>query len=136
MGPRPVNDFHINMVHVDKTGIYLSGLRTNALLYLNKKMEVSEVCSLPTGAHNAQPYREGLLFNDTESDCVRYAARDGSNQAFKIVTYDEAEIEFSGIDDSKIARQGFGMAPRIRRTSAGGSWSSRCIRSARDSPST
>ena len=123
MGPRPVNDFHINMVHVDNTGIYLSGLRTNALLYLNSKMEVSEVCSLPAGAHNARPYREGLLFNDTQSDCVRYAGRDGRNQAFKIVTYDDADIEFSGIDDSKIARQGFGrgLCPVGERFIAGGS---------------
>ena len=92
MGPRPVNDFHINMVHVDNNGIFLSGLHTNALLHLNNKMEVSEVCSLPTGAHNARPYRDGLLFNDTESDCVRYAARDGSNQAFKIVKRNTARI--------------------------------------------
>jgi len=108
MGPRPVNDYHINMVHVDNTGIYLSGMRTNALLYLNSKMEVSEVCSLPAGAHNARPFREGLLFNDTESDCVRYPGRDGRNQAFKVVTYDEADIDFAGINDSNIARQGFG----------------------------
>ena len=123
MGPRPVNDFHINMVHVDNTGIYLSGLRTNALLYLNSKMEVSEVCTLPAGAHNARPYRDGLLFNDTQSDCVRYAGRDGNNHAFKIVTYDDADIEFSGIDDSKIARQGFGrgLCPIGDRFIAGGS---------------
>ncbi len=108
MGPRPVNDFHINMVHVDDTGIYLSGLRTNALLRVNSKMEVSEVCNLPAEAHNAQPYRDGLLFNDTASDCVRYVSREGRNQAFEIVTYDEADIEFAGIDDSNVARQGFG----------------------------
>ncbi len=107
-GPRPVNNYHINMVHVDSTGIYLSGLRTNALLHLNGKMEVSEFCSLPAGAHNARPYREGLLFNDTNSDCVRYVGRDGEDIAFKIATYDEQDIEFAGIDDSKIARQGFG----------------------------
>ena len=123
MGPRPVNDFHVNMVHVDNTGIYLSGLHTNALLHLSSKMEVSEVCALPAGAHNAQPYRDGVLFNDTESDCVRYAGRDGSNQAFKIVTYQEADIEFAGIDDSKIARQGFGrgLCPVGDRFVAGGS---------------
>ena len=123
MGPRLVNDFHINMVHVDNTGIYLSGLQTNALLYLNSKMEVTEVCSLPAGVHNAQPYRDGLLFNDTQSDCVRYAGRDGSNQAFKIKTYDDADIEFAGIDDSKIARQGFGrgLCPVGDRFIAGGS---------------
>ncbi len=108
MGPRPVNDYHINMVYVDNTGIYFSGLRTKALLHLDKKMQVSEVCTLPADAHNARPYREGLLFNDTASDCVRYAGRDGKSIAFKIVTYDEAEIEFAGVDDSNVARQGFG----------------------------
>jgi WD40 repeat protein len=123
MGPLPVNEFHINMVHVDHTGIYLSGLRTNALLHLNGKMEVSEVCSLPSGAHNARPYREGLLFNDTNSDCLRYSGRDGNNVAFKIETYDEADIEFSGVDDSRIARQGFGrgLCPVGDRFVAGGS---------------
>jgi hypothetical protein len=123
IGPRAVNDFHINMVHVDNSGIYLSGLRTNALLHLNSKMEVSEVCSLPTGAHNARLYRDGLLFNDTQSDCVRYSGRDGSDQAFKIVTYDDDDIEFAGIDDSKIARQGFGrgLCPVGDRFVAGGS---------------
>ncbi len=122
-GPRRVNDFHINMVHVDNNGIFLSGLHTNALLHLNSKMEVSEVCSLPAGAHNARPYRDGLLFNDTESDCVRYEGRDGTNKAFKIVTYDDEDIEFAGIDDSKVARQGFGrgLCPVGERFIAGGS---------------
>jgi hypothetical protein len=123
MGPRPVNEYHINMVHTDNTGIYLSGLRTNALLHLNSKMEVSEICSLPTGVHNARPYRDGLLFNDTASDCVRYVGADGRNQAFKIDTYDEADIEFAGIDDSNVARQGFGrgLCPVDDRFVAGGS---------------
>ena len=123
MGPRPVNNFHINMVHVDSTGIYLSGLRTNALLHLNKEMEVSEICSLPVGAHNARPYREGLLFNDTDSDCVRYAGRDGKDVAFKIATYDEGDIEFAGIGDPRVARQGFGrgLCPVGDRFVAGGS---------------
>ena len=123
MGPRPVNNFHINMVHVDSTGIYLSGLRTNAILHLNKEMEVSEICSLPAGAHNARPYREGLLFNDTDSDCVRYAGRDGKDVAFKIATYDEGDIEFAGIGDSTVARQGFGrgLCPVGERFVAGGS---------------
>ena len=123
LGPRPVNEFHINMVHVDHTGIYLSGLHTNALLHLNSKMQVSEVCSLPAGAHNARPYREGLLFNDTVSDCVRYVGRDRESISFKIVTYDDADIEFAGIDDSKVARQGFGrgLCPIGDRFVAGGS---------------
>jgi len=107
-GPRPVNDFHVNMVFVDNTGIYLSGLRTGAMLHLNDRMEVSEVCNLPRGVHNARPWGGGVLFNDTEADCVRYVRRDGIEKAFRIHSFDESEIEFAGVDDSKIARQAFG----------------------------
>jgi len=123
MGPRPVNQFHINMVHVDATGIYFSGSRTRALLRLDNKREVSEVCSLPIGAHNAQPYREGVLFNDSESDCVRYAARDGKDLAFKIVTYDKGEIESGNNEGISVTRQGFGrgLCPVGERFVAGGS---------------
>ena len=122
-GPRPVNAFHINMVHVDRSGIYFSGLHTRALLHLDSRMEVTEVCSLPAGAHNARPYRNGVLFNDTETDCVRYAGRNGESVAFKIAAYDDSEIEFAGIDDSKVARQGFGrgLCPIGERFVAGGS---------------
>ena len=107
-GPVAVNNYQINMVHVNSSGIYFSGLHTNALLHLDSKMEVSEVCSLPAGAHNARPYRDGVLFNDTESDCVRYAGSDGESVAFKITTYDAGEVEFADVDESNISRQGFG----------------------------
>ncbi len=106
-GPAPVNDFHINMVHVDDSGIFLSGLKTESLLHLNHRWEVSEVCSLPAGTHNARPWREGVLFNDTASDRVRYVGRGGQQDAFRIPVYDDARIHFAGIDDSKVARQGF-----------------------------
>ena len=107
-GPRPVNNFHINNVYVDATGIYFSGLGIPHLLHLNQKNEVSEVCSLPVGTHNARRFRDGVIFNDTASDAIRYVGRDGRNQEFSIKTYPESAIEFAGIDDSKIARQAFG----------------------------
>lgn len=108
LGPAPVNEFHINMVHVDDGGIFLSGMGTHALLHLNISTEVRELCSLPAGAHNARPWKDGVLFNDTASDCVRYVRRDGRQQAFRIKRYDESKIEFAGIDDSNVARQAFG----------------------------
>jgi hypothetical protein len=107
-GPRPVNDFHINMVHVDGTGIYLSGLKTHALLHIDNQMQVSVVCDLPGGTHNARPWLNGVVFNDTNSDCVRYVRRDGVEKAFKIVSYDESQLLFAGVDDTNIARQAFG----------------------------
>lgn len=122
-GPTPVNNFHINMVHVDMTGIYVSGLHTGALLAISSKFEVTEICNVPIGAHNVQPYRDGVLLNDTNGNHVRFVGRDGHAQAFPIVTYEESEIQFAGIDDSKIARQGFGrgLCPVGDRLVAGGS---------------
>ena len=80
----------------------------SALLHLNDRMEVSEICSVPIGTHNTRPWNDGVIFNDTGSDCVRYVRRDGVEKAFKVPSYDESKIEFAGIDDSNIARQAFG----------------------------
>jgi len=106
-GPRAVNDFHINMVHVDEDGIFLSGLRTNSLLYLTPENTIEMVCELPSGTHNPRLWNDGVIFNDTVSDCVRYVPREGESLAFKVITYKESDFEFFGIDDSNIARQGF-----------------------------
>jgi hypothetical protein len=123
LGPAPVNDFHINMVHVDSQGMFLSGLKTRALLRLDGSGKVGVVCDLPAGTHNARPWQAGVIFNDTASECVRYVPRKGGEKAFRIHSYDESEIEFAGIDDSAVARQGFGrgLAPWADRFLVGGS---------------
>lgn len=107
-GPAAVNDFHINMVHVADSGIYLSGLHTQACLHLDKDWAVTEYCNLPQGVHNARPWQGGVLFNDTRNDAVRHVSRDGQQQAFRVKTYPDKDISFAGVDDTKIARQGFG----------------------------
>ena len=111
------------MVYVDQTGIYLSGLRTGALLHINSRNEVSVVCDLPAGTHNARPFQDGVLFNDTANDCVRFVPRKGEQRAFRIKTYDPADIHHAGIDDSKVARQAFGrgLCPFGERFVVGGS---------------
>jgi hypothetical protein len=96
------------MVHVEDSGIYLSGMHTQACLHLNKDWAVTEYCSLPPGTHNARPWQGGVLFNDTKKDAVRHVSRDGQQSAFRIRTYPESDIEFAGVDDTKVARQGFG----------------------------
>ena len=106
-GPRATNDFHINMVHVNEDGIFLSGLRTEGLLYLTPQNSIQVVCELPAGTHNPQLWKNGIIFNDTASDCVRYVPRDDEELTFKIITYNESDIEFAGIDDTNIARQSF-----------------------------
>ncbi len=111
-GPLPLNRLHINSVCVNDSGLYLSGLKTGALLHIDSSFQVSEVCSLPHGVHNAQPYSRaygnGVILNDTASDHVRYVGRDGRSRAFKIASYQSEQIEHSGVRDPGIARQGFG----------------------------
>jgi len=107
-GPSPVNNHHINMVHVNDGGIYISGLKTNALLHIGHQNDIQEICSLPPGTHNARPFQDGVILNDTGSDQVFLVSRNGSQKKFAIKQYDTEEIQFEGIDDSKVARQGFG----------------------------
>ena len=96
------------MVYVDGTGIYLSGLKTEALLHINHESKVQEVCNLPLGSHNARPFRDGIIFNDTGSDCVRFVGREADDRAFPIRKFAPEEIQYAGIDDARVARQGFG----------------------------
>lgn len=122
-GPGLVNNLHLNMVSVHDSGVYFSGLHTSAMLRFGKDFGISEVCNLPAGSHNAQPFGNGVLFNDTKADCVRYVGRNGDERAFRIRCYPEEDILFAGIDDARVARQGFGrgLCPLSDRFIAGGS---------------
>jgi len=107
-GPGPHIVHHINMAHVNQQGIFLSGLRMDALLHINQQGDVSVVCKLPLGTHNVRPFGNGIILNDTANDCVRYVSTGGKQQVFPIKTYEESQLQFAGVDDSNIARQGFG----------------------------
>jgi hypothetical protein len=107
-GPAFVNSYHLNMVRVDQDGVSFSGLNTQALLALSSDLSVSEICSLPKGCHNAMPYQEGILLNDTAADAVRYVSQSAGQVSIPVPTFAIEELEFRGVDDSRIARQGFG----------------------------
>ena len=106
-GPEMTNNLHLNNVRCSKKGLFASGLRTGALIYMDSDLNAKEYCSLPEGTHNARPFKQGVLFNDTKSDCVRAVSRDGNETNFKVPTYDETELTHTNLDDSRIARQGF-----------------------------
>jgi hypothetical protein len=105
-GPVPVNELHLNNIHCEKSGMYFSGLRTGNVLLFDGST-ISKWSNLPLGAHNAQPYRDGLLFNDTQANNVRYIV--GTEQFdFKVPVYAEEKLTHTDMDDSRVARQGFG----------------------------
>ena len=105
-GPVPHNDLHLNNIYCEKTGMYLSGLRTGAVLLFNGKT-LTKWTGLPLGAHNARPYRDGAIFNDTQANNVRYVTAN-SQCDFKVPTYAEEKLTHTDMDDSRVARQGFG----------------------------
>ena len=122
-GPPFANNYHLNTVFVEKSGIYFSGLKTSAILFLDSEMHISEFCSLPDGTHNARPFLDGALFNDTDSDTLRYVARSGKQKVFEVISYDSKELEGTDLDATDVARQCFarGLCVVSNRIIAGGS---------------
>lgn len=123
-GPLMLNKLHLNSVSCHEGGMYLSGLRTGGMLHFNgDKIRMS--VTLPEGTHNAQPFRDGVLFNDTASDRVVYRGRGEGKEdrALGVPVYDPAELTQRQLDDSRIARQGFarGLCVLSDRVVAGGS---------------
>jgi hypothetical protein len=107
-GPPARNLLHLNNVYADHHGIFVSGMRTGGLIRIGDGNSADLVVDLPTGIHNARPFGDGVLFNDTAADHVRYVARDGSEIRYAIPKYDPAELTHTELGDEKIARQGFG----------------------------
>ena len=56
-----------------------------------------------------RPYQDGVIFNDTRADLVRFVSRDNdSDRAFKVPSVAEELISGKHLDDSRIARASFG----------------------------
>tara|TARA_A100001015_G_scaffold59335_1_gene65409 strand:- start:327 stop:1262 length:936 start_codon:yes stop_codon:yes gene_type:complete len=107
-GPPFSNHYHINMVHVEQGGVYFSGLHTQAMLKLASDIRIAQFCSLPEGVHNARPFLNGVIFNDTNSNVIRFVSRGEESLAIKVPTFSPDELEFNGVDSSRVARQAFG----------------------------
>ena len=107
-GPPAQNLLHLNNIYADNRGMFASGMRTHGILHIGNQNKVSQMADMPQGMHNARPFRDGVLFNDTSSDVIRYVGRDGTQLAIPVPTYDPAEIEHLELGDEQVARQGFG----------------------------
>ena len=102
----PSNVLHINNVHVDDTGVYVSGRKMPALVQLTQT-RIGMVAGLPRGTHNARPFRGGVLYNDTDNDSVVWQGPQG-RVAIRTPLYDPKTLTHVDVDQSGLARQGFG----------------------------
>lgn len=123
-GPLMLNKLHINNVYCSQHGLYISGLRTGGMLHFNGR-DINMAVELPPGTHNAQPFRDGVLFNDTEDDVLRYTGRgEGEDdRAMAVPSYDASRITHMESANEHTARPGFarGLCVLSDRVVAGGS---------------
>lgn len=107
-GPLMLNKLHINNVFCNADGMFISGLHTGGLLHFNGQ-GIAMSASLPAGTHNARPWANGVVFNDTQADCVRYASRnEEEDRLFPVPQPKPDQLTGNDLDDSRIARAGFG----------------------------
>ena len=123
-GPLMLNKLHINNVVCNAGGMYIGGLRTGGMLHFNGKA-IHMSAELPPGSHNARPFRDGVLVNDSEADALRYAGRGegGEDRAFRVPVYPPEKLAYAGEDSNPLARQGFarGLCVLSDSVIAGGS---------------
>ena len=105
-GPGARNDLHLNNVFCDSSGMYLSGLKTAGMMRFNGKT-IKKTVSLPRGVHNARPFTDGVLFNDTPADRVRLVTPK-TETSFAVPQIEASELTHTELGDTRIARAGFG----------------------------
>ena len=122
-GPLMLNKLHINNIHCSKAGMYISGLRSGGMLHYNGKA-INMAVELPTGTHNAQPFRDGVIFNDSQADVLRYTGRGEGEEdrAMAVPKVDASKLKHKEADDGETARPGFarGLCVLSDRIVAGG----------------
>ena len=107
-GPIMLNKLHINNVFCSDAGMYVAGSRTGMLHFNGRRINMS--AELPEGTHNAQPFRDGVLFNDTNDDVLRYSGRGEGEEdrAMAVPKSDPSKLLRTKSRDDELARPGFG----------------------------
>lgn len=105
LGPSPRNRLQLQSIYADPRGLFLAGPGTLGLLHFDGN-RIARLVSLPEGARDARPWRDGVLFNDTSADAVRFLTPD-QNCVFPVLDYPEEALNEPGIPDPSLARAGF-----------------------------
>ena len=71
-GPIMLGKLDIRDVYCDTSGMYVTAER--GMIRFSGK-HINTAVELPPGSHNARPYRDGVLFNDSLAGELRYAGR-------------------------------------------------------------
>jgi hypothetical protein len=106
-GPAPEDTYHINSVFRSGDVVYVAGTKLSYVLGLSGS-ELFRYARIPRGSHNARPFREGVLLNNTGKDGICYLNRGGEILKFlPLKRYDEGELLNASMPQDH-ARQAFG----------------------------
>jgi hypothetical protein len=105
LGPSPASRLRLNGLHCDSRGMFVSGAHSQGLLHFDGK-RIVRLVTLPEGVHDARPWRDGVLFNDSEAEVVRFMTPE-SNRVFEVPRYPEDTLEPGTFEDRAVARQAF-----------------------------
>jgi len=122
-GPLMLDKLHINSICCSKNGMYITGLKTGGMLHYNGKT-IRMAVELPAESHNAQPFRDGVLFNDSADDVLRYTGRGEGEEdrAMPVPKYANDKLQHQDAMDDNISRPGFarGLCVLSDKVVAGG----------------
>jgi hypothetical protein len=105
-GPLPASKLDLDAIHCNAHGMYVGGARSGGMLHFNGRT-IHMAAELPAGSRNARPFRDGVLFNDTEASALRYSGRGEGREDRAMPLPDGAEAGSAGglcvISDSVVA---------------------------------
>jgi len=104
-GPSRGDDLGLNSLWCDPRGMFISGSRSSGLMIFDAQ-RIDRLVTLPHGVQNARPWRDGVLFNDTEANVARFMTPT-SNQVFQVPEYPNSALSSDYDPEDKNSRQGF-----------------------------
>ena len=111
-GPPAENRLHLNNVHANRHGLFASGLRTGGLF---SHRQTATRCAIrwrcPREFTTRNPFREGVLFNDTSANALRHVEKTGRQIHFPVPMYPEDEIEHGELADEHPGSPGLRTGP-------------------------
>jgi hypothetical protein len=105
LGPTPGAELDLNSLWCDPRGMFISGSRSLGMLHFDAR-KIKRLVSLPRGVQNARPWRNGVLFNDTETGVARFITPD-SNRVFRLPRYRAEVLTQNDPDEMSGAQRGF-----------------------------
>lgn len=106
-GPDEIDTIHLNNVFVDNETIYFAGQKNTDTLLKIYNDKLTHFGELLNGSHNAQPYKNQILFNDTSRSRILLTDKFGGiSKTFNIPKYNEKILTNTNLPINH-ARQGW-----------------------------